>query len=477
MKENAKDSPNRQELSTGIDLLSIASLWFIGLFITNPFGNFPLNDDWSFGLTVKNFLETGDFRPIGWTSMPLLTHTLWGAIFCIPKGFSFEALRFSTLTISLGGILGAYLLIKELNGSRWLAAIVALTIAFNPIYYALSNTFMTDVPFAATMILAVLFLTRSLRRDSDLDLLVGSALIVAATLNRQLGIAIPLAFAVSFILKNGFTSRGIVRALIPSILSIGALLIFEQWLAATDRLPALYSAKSETLIRAVTDPKTLFNFVRNSFIALLYLGWFMLPALAFVSGSICINLKSKTTTRLALLITALAVLVLLSVILWHQSFQLMPLGNNILNAAGIGPFTLRDTIILYAAPHVATLPNNFWLTITVFSLFGGTLLMTGAGIIAIRILPIFWPGKMNRNQAASAFLFLSAAIYMAPLLVHGFFDRYLIAAVPLLAAGILSLSVEKHVQDRRTGEWLFPVVASVLIGFFSSFQSAVHETT
>lgn len=128
---------SRRNVTTKIDQLVIVIVWVIGLTIINPFGNFPLMDDWSYGLTVKHFLDSGDFRPIGWTSMPLITHVLWGSIFCIPNGFSFEALRFSTIIISLIGTLGSYHLIRELEGSRWFAVTAALTIAFNPIYYAL----------------------------------------------------------------------------------------------------------------------------------------------------------------------------------------------------------------------------------------------------------------------------------------------------------------------------------------------------
>ena len=468
MEESINNVSNRQHISTGIDLLAIAFLWFICLAITNPFGNFPLNDDWSFGLTVRHFIDSGDFRPTGWTAMPLITHVLWGSIFCLPNGFSFEALRFSTLTISLIGIFGAYLLIRELKGSRWLAVIVALTITFNPIYYALSNTFMTDIPFSATMILAVLFLVRNLKNDSDFDLLVGSILIAAATLNRQLGIAVSLAFAVSFFLKNGFTSRVLVRAILPSILCIGALMAFKHWLSATGRLPMRYNDKSDMLIQMLTYPGMLSGFVKNTFKAVLYLGLFLLPVLILYFGRIWFSLKGKSAIRLTLVITASILLGMLSLILW-QSHHLMPLSGNIVNTSGIGPLTLRDTDILNA-PHVATLPTSFWLIITALSLLGGTLLLSSAGIISIRLSPAFWSGKMNSSQAVSTFLFLSTVVYMIPLLVNGFFDRYLVPAIPFLAANITILLVEDHVQSRRTGEKVITVVVLVLVGLFSVFS-------
>jgi dolichyl-phosphate-mannose--protein O-mannosyl transferase len=67
------------------------------------------------------------------------------------------AVRISTLVLSLVGVLGVYVLIRQLNRPRWLAMICALTLCFNPVYFSLSNTFMTDVPFAAWEILTSLF--------------------------------------------------------------------------------------------------------------------------------------------------------------------------------------------------------------------------------------------------------------------------------------------------------------------------------
>ena len=465
----AENRWRRPKFTARIDLLVVASLWFISLAMINPLGEFPLNDDWSFGLTVKHFLDFGDFRPIGWTSMPLITHVLWGSIFCIPMGFSFEALRFSTITIALVGILGSYCLIRELNRSRRVAAIIAFTIAFNPIYYALSNTFMTDVPFTAIMIFAVLFFARSLRSNSDFDLFVGSILIVAATLNRQLGLAVALAFGLSFVLKNGFAIRVIARAIMPSLLCIGTLLAFGQWLTATGRLPVLYNAKSDALMNALTDPKMLSDFAENAFNALLYLGWFLLPILIFIFGDIWFRLKKKAAIRLKLLIFISILTALLSFNLWLKSRHLMPLSGNIINTAGIGPLTLCDTYLLHAFPHVAKLSATFWLIITGFSLLGGALLISTCGIIGIRLFPESLPGKMNSRQTVPLFFLGSAGIYMIPILINGFFDRYLIPIIPLLAASVASLSVKDYTQPQKTKEKFFSMVAWVLIGLFFIF--------
>lgn len=118
-------APGRAAL---IDLPLISLLWFISLIIVTPLGNFPLNDDWSYGLTVKHLIETGSYYPTANTAMPLLVHVLWGSLFWLPKGFSFTALRLSTLVAALVGIVGLYYLMRDLRQPRWLAVLAALTL-------------------------------------------------------------------------------------------------------------------------------------------------------------------------------------------------------------------------------------------------------------------------------------------------------------------------------------------------------------
>jgi hypothetical protein len=420
-----------------IDMLAIASFWGVSLAIVNPIGDFPLNDDWSYGLTVKHLIEKGDFRPMGWTSMPLITHALWGSLFCIPAGFSFNALRLSTLTMSLLGVLGAYLLIMNVCQSRWVAAMVALTLGFNPIYYSLSNTFMTDVLFAAITILASVFFVRCLRTDSNLALLTGTTLAVAATLSRQLGISIPLAFAVSMILRRGIAARNIGRAAIPAALCVGALWGFQHWLSATGRLPALYYAQTDQLLHMLADPGTLIrNFAHGTYIVLLYMGWFLSPILLLAWAGVWVCHKKKLIAVLTALVGVMVVRGEVRVL--HGSSPLMPVSSNIIDKGGIGPFTLPDTAILNCP--LPALPPVFWLVMTTVSLAGAALLITALGMGAIDVAQRARLSRMNDSEAAGIFFLLSAMIYLLPLVVDGFLDRYLLPLIPLLAGSIASIS-------------------------------------
>jgi hypothetical protein len=437
-----EEEPSYPGPKTGlaVDMLVITLLWCVSILLISPLGNFPLNDDWSYGLAVKNLVEQGDFRPTGWTSMPLITQVLWGSLFCIPGGFSFSALRLATLSLSLLGILGLYMLMRHLRQPRRLAVIAAMALGFNPVYYALSNTFMTDVPYTAVTVIASVFFVRCLKSDSNVDLAIGTALTLAATLTRQVAITLAVAFALSLILRRGAAVRNMLRAALPPGICIIALLAFQRWLEATGRLPALYHVRTDSVLRFLTTPGELVPFfVCNSYVILLHLGIWLLPVLIFVAASIWRHDRKKAMVALASAVGAVAVLSAVRAAHYGREL-LMPFSDpgSIMVESGIGPLTLRDTFMLNL-DHVPALPAGFWLAVTAVCMLGAALLAMSVAIAAIALAARFRPARMNEAEASGAFLLIGAALYLAPLLGSGlFFDRYFLPAAPLIAAGIAS---------------------------------------
>lgn len=450
-----------------IYIAPIVSLWLISIIIINPLGNFPLNDDWAFGQTVKHLIEKGDYRPPGWTGNSLLTNALWGALFCIPTGFSFNALRISTLILSLLGVIGLYLLARELGKQQWLSAIAALTLCFSPIYYALSNTFMTDVPYTAITIFASICFVRNLKNDSNLAFLVGTIFAIAATLSRQSALSVPVAFAIASTLKNGVSFRNILRAATPFVCCVSVLLVFQQWLATTGRTPALYGTKFDNLYHALTNLKAI-PIAKQVYIALLYLGWFLLPILLFVLGSIY---KEKNTNKTASLIFSSSAMLIAGVFISMQVCEkikiLMPFFDtgNIIIESGIGPLILHDTYFL-DLNKITALSAVFWTTVTVISLLGAALLITAIGLNILNWRQKLKRAKINDKEAAGVFLFLNAIIYLIPIFIIGYFDRYLMPAIPFLAAGIVNIS--PHTPQAATRTCRFASI--VLLCAFSFFS-------
>jgi 4-amino-4-deoxy-L-arabinose transferase-like glycosyltransferase len=417
-------------------MLAITVLWLGCVFVSNPAGAFPLNDDWAYALSVKHLLETGEFHPIDWTQALHLSHAAWGYLFVWLGGWSDELLRASTLVLSLVGVLAMYQLSRLLRASRVLAVVAALMLAFNPIYYSLSFTYMTDVPFAALLILAALGFAHSLLRKSDAWLAIAVFAALAATLNRQIGLALPIAYAVAHIMRFGIGIASIFRAVTPLLICTGALVGVEQWMAATGRTPVLYNESSEGLLNALRDPRRLKFAVLITFAASVYLGLFVLPLSALLAARM-ISAVNSSGRMVALGYLMLGALTAALGIIGLVKFGPLPWIGNIIDAAGIGPHTLRDTYVLRLG-SVAPLPATFWFAATICGVLGATLLV-GFSLAVIGMLKAAWRDrKIQPLDAAGVFLLMSAFICFVPVAFHSAFDRYLVPQVPLLAGGMIA---------------------------------------
>ena len=207
--------PVRSDL---IPLILLGALWVVMSALVNPVGDFPLNDDWRYALAVKSILETGRFE-LPYPGAPnVFAQAYWGALFCLPFGFSFTALRFSTLTLGAAGIFALYLLLREIGAGRWIALLGGLTLAVNPLYFALAQTFMTDVPLLALLIAALWLFVRGVQREETASVVAGILIALIAILIRQFALLLLLAFSVAYLIRNGWTRQALAVAILPLLL-------------------------------------------------------------------------------------------------------------------------------------------------------------------------------------------------------------------------------------------------------------------
>jgi hypothetical protein len=415
------------------DLLVIALLWCVGTVVVNPVGNFPIIDDELFQPSVKYLLETGHYRPPE-STMPFFTNLLWGALFSLPAGASFTALRISTLCASLLGLFGLYTLVRDLGQPRWIRWVVTLTLAVNPAYYALSHSFMTDVLFAIICIWAAVFFARSLRSGADFGIVLGTLLALAATLSRQIGLAIPLAFGVALILRRGISWQTMLRGAIPVGLCAICLFGFYHYLAATGRLPATYDMFTKLEISTFTHSQTLFTTpISNLYCDAVYLGLFLLPVLLCTTGGV---FRSGTKGAFALAAVGVAILVVGAVVRTHlgsSAFMPLPEGH-ILRKTGVGLLWMRG------ADHVPSLPEEFWVCVTALAFIGTALLIFHLSVWVLAVVRhLLQRIPMSETQIITLFLLTCGLILAAPYTGIRTTDRYLISCIPFLAAGIVSL--------------------------------------
>jgi len=156
--------------------------------LLRPFQDVPFIDDWTYAWSVEHLLQTGQVRILDWSVSVNLVHVLWGALFCLPFGFSFTALRVSTWVASLLGLIGLYALVRQCGARRGDALLGVGVVAFYPVYFILSLSFMTDVLFAALLVWSFAALARAIARDSARSFVAAVVFAALATGVRPVGV-------------------------------------------------------------------------------------------------------------------------------------------------------------------------------------------------------------------------------------------------------------------------------------------------
>lgn len=398
------------------------AIWLIAVILVNPVGNIPLNDDWSYASTVRTLLETGQFTPGGYTSMTLIGQTLWGALFCLPFGFSYTALRISTLVAASIALAALALLLQEAGCDRRKTIVATLVLGLNPIWLVLSVSFMTDIEFAAYSIVSTAIFCRYLHTRHTVTLLTAIAFALAAVSVRQLGLNLAMAMFAALLLESRKDKRAILLSAVGVIAGIALLVGLVLWLKARHVLPVEASDSTNSFGRSLASPLTLsIKFEQYARGILVHLGWFLCPVLLWRAPAMIARYRCMRHGR-AILICAAVLGVTWFVLM--AAVRPMPLDWVTINENGLGPIRLHNAPGTLPGPEA--LPKAFWLLITFIAVGGATLLLLEVGLVAVTLVSPLRKGQFDRSTTMRAFLLFNAVIYLAPLFLAGYFDRYLL---------------------------------------------------
>ncbi len=430
------------------DDLGLVLLWIALVAVVGPRGDFPLNDDWAYAANVRHFLDTGRLAFNDWLAMTLVAQVLWGALWAALFGFSHFVLRLSTLFLAGVALLVVYRIVYEETRRRDYARIAAATLLVNPWFCSLSFTFMTDVPFLAAFLLALLFFFRALRAGHWAAIAAGIFFSVLATLIRQFGLLAPLGFGVAWFWKYRHW-RALPAAVMPLLLTCLALWGYTRWMEQAYGLPEAWG-RPQLLLERLLSAHPFVQFYRRAGVLLWYLGVMVAPVLIWRWRAS----PAKRSVKVASLLLAALVVTLLAVPAWRQ----LPWGNLFYNL-GLGPTTLKDGYFgINLAPR---LPGLGW-----------NILLVGGFATAVLLLRAL----LIRLAARTAFSSTLPAAWTMLLVYGGYllfdyymFDRYLLVATPLLF--ILLAPRNKEAQ----GGW--PTIgAGLLLGLLGCFSiAATHD--
>jgi len=438
----------------------------------NPVGNFPLNDDWAYGKSVLRLLETGRFEVPAWSAMNHITQIYWGALFCLPFGFSLTALRFSTLIMGLIGVLATYGLLREADADPGISFLGSLLVLINPIYLGLSNTFMSDVPFLSLAVLSTWLFVRSLRRGSPLALAGGLFFACAALLLRQSGLAIFIGFGAALIWHKGFKPINIFKALIPLVMGAGLQIFFQFWLKSTGRISPFFGNPSNDILKIFQADwrAVIVEYAKIALETAIYSGMFLFPFVAIIGLRTITALPSRRRRWPLLWILGFSTITMAAFIRWNVW---MPFTNNVMSEIGLGPLLLRDATFGPTNFPTPLAVKFLWMAMTIISVFGAACFFYFI-FLAVRRVFIRRLKIESRIKSLTTLSLVVMVVYFVAMVTRGFFDRYLLPIWPffLLLMSVTGAKKGEAKADART----IVALGLILLLLFGGFAlGATHD--
>ncbi len=440
------------------DLFAVAGIvfgWAALAAIINPIGEMPLNDDGKYAYAVKSLIETGNLKVSPWGAPNVVSQVYWGALFCLPYGFSYTALRLSTLTIALVALLALYGLMKEAGANSTTALFGVLVLAFNPLFFELSFTYMTDVPFLGFALVALYLLVRGVKRQSRMAVALGLVAASLALLTRQTGLALFFALSLSYLVKNGLSKRSVVIAAAPTLLGLAEQFSYWTWLKMTGQLWERYGlpAKQALDVKS-TSMSHAWTLIRSGSFPLAYVGLFLLPFLVFIGYG---RLRDLWRHQKRIAILASVMWCTVSAVLVLHGLR-MPFVGNVLYDLGLGPALIRDD--LKALPTAGRL---FWGIVTVISLFAALLILK-ALISAVSLLV----RTRGQDQELLLLAIATSFVYFVPIALLPYpYDRYYLPLVPFVLLVLFVICSQDKPGSRR-----WTVLGVLCLSIYGAFAIA-----
>lgn len=397
-----------------------------------PAGDFPLNDDWAYAHSVIWLIEENRIRLSNWIAMNLLPQTIIGTSASLAFGFSHSTLRITTEITSIATSLFTLYFFRSNSISSRDALFATCLLVSTPWWMAVSNSYMSDIYCMLFSIPAAHFYLKILhKKQKSFDLFLATALTIIAVLQRQVALVIPFAFLATHIfLHRKILSRHSLKSAIPLAHAVIAEVLYQQYLRSGPGLPEaqamLHGRLVPMAIKLITlDQGEIIWFSTNVLQLLSYLG------LATLAWGTWLGLGMENRRNLAFLLGGA-----LFLSCFYFSAEILPpyRANNIVDAAGIGPFTIGNG--LTASPEGLDRNNPFfWGVMALLAALGVSQLT----VVLFRTARELESSEKNPKSVTAVFCGTLVAGYMIPFAITDFIDRYILYVIPFLYIWMHSL--------------------------------------
>jgi hypothetical protein len=444
-------------LAGAAPFLILFAFYAVCVCIVSPMGNFPLNDDWIYSEAVRTFLQSKHFVLYGDCCAACPVHILIGSAVSALFGFSYEALRFTSLTFGFAGVVSLYLILRELNISKMAALLSTLLFACNPIAINLLFSYMTDGSSAALVAIYMYAFVRGIRRNSTTAIACAGVALTAAVAVRQTNAAF-VAANVVVLLSLWFRRKhswAIVLWLIAMPLAAFAIADHMLLAAKTDTGYDWYK-RSSTGIAGKIAAKPWKSAGKIDVLlgaGACYLGLFLAPLFFAVPRRLIGTLVSHARPIAVGLAVAVAIVGTALLQLIGRDHMLMPFCLNLLRVPSLGPLPLMG-INFYG------LHKNAAVAFTSISAVLAVVFVILTTVAISKVVAVIWryvcdsledqtstmsvpDDRRFRRITALAFCFACTAISLSIVGLQewmGAMDRYyLIALAPCIVAVAMTL--------------------------------------
>ena len=447
---------NHRSVSDRWLLAALTGVWITIVILVDLHGNFPMLDDWSYGRSVQHLLEHGELRYDGWNAPTLFLQVLYGAAFCWPFGFSFETLRLSALVAGWAGGIGTFLLLREAAATRLVALTGSLALMLSPSYFNHSFTFMTDVPFTALIVFSSLFFLRALRTGSDRSILMATVIACCATLVRQTGIMIPLAFGIATLATGRPSARAVLQATLPALAAVATYVTYLVVIRYFHMEPILLGAFQGKILAVLQQRELISEIVwllNRATILLAELSLMILPLLIVLSGYLASqHWRAREFFAILAVALALALLLLIGTGSTDRAYKI---------------FSPIPLVMVGQADWGGSDEHHRLRPVIASAEFAATALLAWL-LLAWAVRRSAAPANLTLrfDRAGAIFGFSASALLIAPFVVTHLYERYLIPMMPMMMLALTCLN-RPAVAGTRPG-WQWPPVAmayTALLGF------------
>ncbi len=427
------DNDLQQGRSAARDLGICLGAVSAAILIIWPMANWPYGDDTAYAQMALHLARTGHLTYNAWEAVVQLLHTYWGALVIRLFGFSFLAVRLSTIPYALGAVAFCYLLVRMAGLRAKEAVFVTLLLGLSPLFLPLAVTYMTDVPGLFFYFASLYFLIRA--SDSSADgrgygwLALGVAAGFLGGTGRQVVWFVPLVVLPYLTWVRRRDVRFAAASVGAWILTLGGVAAVMSWFKQQPYIEVQLSLLRELEHAAKRPGWELNMFARFSLMMLLL----CLPAALPLARRAWMNTWRGTRTR-KIVVGALVLAVLLSVLI-HPSLASIPWVPSTLNWEGInGSAPLPGRPIVLARPIRAFVALAVYFTCCVLA---GEL--TNIRELAGRV----WRAAREPRGSSFALTVMSfvSIVYFLMVILRGVdvdvFDRYLLPLMPWVATVLL----------------------------------------